>query len=342
MSRPSSAALPLVVILFLAACQASGPSSSTPSVVPSAASPEATPEPSAGAYHGADAVVSMAAGPRGVAWAAGSVWVASTLGDVIQRVDPTTSEVVAMVAAVRPVTLVTVGDELWASVLNADPSADDELVRIDPTTNAINLRATVPVHHNIAVGGGAIWVQDVTGTLRRLDPAGGEVTEVATVGIGPVALAATDEAVYGIRGGGQVWRLPLGGAAIVEADLGVDVPGRSRVAATTAGVIVAVPGQVLALDPDGLAIQAQLSLPGMSLVNDLWVTDTDAWLSANVVSDELGLDGGSVLRLDPATLEIREVYQLGPESSGVVVAAGSVWAVDQSDDVLLRFPLSGG
>jgi hypothetical protein len=104
---------------------------------------------------------------------------------------------------------------------------------------------------------------------------------------------------------------------------------------------VAVPRTVLALDPEDLSVRASLSLPAMELVNDLWVDDTDVWLSANVTDPALGLDGGSILRLDRATAEVRATFRLGPESSGVVVADGALWAVDQADGVLARFALPG-
>jgi hypothetical protein len=39
------------------------------------------------------------------------------------------------------------------------------------------------------------------------------------------------------------------------------------------------------------------------------------------------------------TLEIRRTLPLGEESSGVVVAEGSVWGVDQALDQLARYPV---
>jgi streptogramin lyase len=335
-ARPVRALAPLIVIALTGCAQ--GSASATPKgSVPATAT--ASPAPTPGAYGGATAVIPMAGGPRGVAWAGGAIWVASGLGNLLQRVDPATNEVVAEIdVGLRPITLVTVGDELWVSVLNGDDVTDDELVRIDTATNEATSRVLVPVHHNIAVGGGLIWVQDTNGQLRSVDPATGVVTDVVATGIGPVALAASEDAVYGIRSTGAAWRWPIGGGGLGEGQLGTLVPGRSRVAANDAGVWVAVPGKVLALDPASLAIRSELSLPKMSLVNDLWLDGTSIWLSANVSSEELGLRGGSVLQLDPDTLEIRGTWRLGPESSGVVVADGSIWAVDQADNLLARYP----
>lgn len=331
----------MLIALPLAACQpvsgspepSAGPSVE-PSVEPSAATSSAEP------YAGAEALVSVAAGPRGVAEYAGSIWVACTRGGLIQRVDPRTNAITAEIrAGERPVTLVTAGGALWASVLNGEPSSDDTVVRLDAETNAVDLKVAVPVFHNIAAGAGAVWVVDSLGVLRRVDAATGQLTEAVAAGADTVGLAADDNAVWGIRGNGVVWRYPTSAGELVEADLGVTVPGRSRAAIGPEGLVVAVPGTVLVLDPDRLVRLTELALPGMTLVNDLFETDTDVWLSANLKDLALELDGGAVLRLDPVTLEIRDVYHLGPESSGVVVAGGYVWAVDQQDDRLARFSL---
>jgi len=344
---PQRRAIALIasVTLFVAGCQSGTPGSGTPPPTPgpSAAdveTPAPSPEPTVTPYAGAGAVIPLAAGPRGVAVADGAIWVASTIGDRLQRVDPATNQVVAEInVGARPVTLVTVDGRLWVSVLNGDPSSDDEVVRIDTHTNTVDLRVTVPVHHNIAASTGAIWVLAPEGELQRVDVAAGTAAVTVAAGSLPVALTANQSAVFGLRSQGIVWRWPIGGGSLLEAELGASVPGRSRVAANAVGLWVAVPGRVVLMDPASLEIRAELSLPEMTLVNDLFVTDADVWLSANLTQPALGLDGGSVLRLDPMTLEIRATFPLGPESSGVAIADGSVWAVDQSDDVLARYPL---
>lgn len=323
------------------------PPTSLPAPSPTAASPSATPSatlspsPTLTPYDGAEALIEMAPGPRGVAIADGSVWVASTIGGTIQRVDPAANDIVAEIdAGRRPVTLVTIDGELWASVLNGESAGDDEVVRIDTANNAVDIEAQTPVHHNIATGSGAVWAIDMLGTLSAVDASSGQVNESFETGLGPVGIAADDSAVWGIRGDRTVWRYDIHGGALEEADLDVPVPGRSRIAVANDLLWIAVPGSVLALDAESLAVQETLQVQGMSLINDLLVTDVDVWLSANVISEDLVLDGGSVLRIDPATVEIVDTFRLGPESSGVAVADGSLWAVDQADDLLARFPLA--
>ena len=325
------------VVLILSACAPLAQSSTADSA-------EASPSASAGSpYGGATAVIDVASGPRGVAFAAGSVWVASTIGGVVQRVDPATNAVIAEIQVERPVTLVTLDGELWASVLNGDPSSDDEVVRIDTAADTVAERIAVPVFHNIAAGAVAIWTVDGVGELRRIDPRTGDVMSFGSAGGITIGIAANDEAVWGIREDGAAWRIPASGGPLVEASLGVAVPGRSRVAVgsgTGGKVWVAVPGTVLALDPTDLTVVTSTPLAGMELVNDLWVSETDVWLSANVTDAGLGLDGGSVLQLDPESGEVGAAFRLGPESSGVLAEADSLWAVDQADDRLVRFQLT--
>ena len=332
------------ICILLSACKPGSPPPATPSTAPDSNQPVTSGppvSPSVAPYAGATDLIPVGAGPRGVAYHAGSIWVASTIADLIQRVDPLTNTVSAEVhPGQRPVTLVTIGGALWASVLNGDASDDDELVQIDAGTNTVEMRIKIPVFHNIAAGAGFIWVVDGLGQLRRVDPLTGAVTKVADAGPNTVAIAADETAVWGIRGDEVVWRLPVSGGEFAETPLGLAVPGRSRVAVGAGAVWVAVPGSVQALEPASLDALAHLELPGMELVNDLYVTEADVWLSANVTDAALGLDGGSVLRLDPATLEVLATYRLGPESSGVVPAEGSLWAVDQRDNTLARFPLA--
>jgi streptogramin lyase len=332
MPRPLHPLAPLAVAVALFGCQAG--SSPSPSVT------EVSPVSMPGPYAGAEAIISVALGPRGLAISDGSIWVASTRGNLVQRVDPASNEVTAEIqAGQRPVTPVTIDGSLWVSVLNGEASSDDELVRIDPATDAVDLRVTVPVFHNVAAGAGAIWVVDGVGQLRRVDAASGELSEAIAAGANTVGLAADDIAVWGIRGDRMVWRYPATGGELLEAELGAAVPGRSRVAVGAGAVWVAVPGTLRAFDPQGLDLIAELAMPGMEMVNDLFVRPTDVWLSANVTDPALGLDGGSVLRIDPGSLEVLEVFRLGPESSGVMVGDGSLWAVDQQDHQLARFPL---
>lgn len=319
--------------------RASTPAPPSASPAPAAATPTTRPE-----YSDASATLRVAAGPRGVAALDGSVWVAAALGNVLQRIDPATNEVSAEIRLQLPVTLVTLDGQLWASVLNAvDPEEDDELVRIDTASNQVAQRITVPVFHNIAAGAGALWAVDKGGTLRRVDPKTGKVSIAGSVGTGTVSIAAAADAIFGIRGDGMAWRLPVGGGELREIELGVPVPGRSRVTVregSNTAVWVGVPGTILALDPRTLEVRATRSISGMELVNDLWATADEVWLSANVVDATLGLDGGSVLRLDPETGEIRATFRLGPESSGGVVLDDSLWAVDQRQNLLARYPLA--
>ena len=158
-----------MVLLILASCSVG--TAPSPSATTVYQSPSPIPSPTIGPYAGAEAVIPVARQPRGVAYAAGAIWVASAVGGVVQRVDPSRNAVVAELdVGARPITLVNLGEQLWVSVLNADPESDDELVRIDTDANSDASHVVVPVRHNIAAGGGLLWVQDLNGNLRSVDP----------------------------------------------------------------------------------------------------------------------------------------------------------------------------
>ncbi len=329
-----SVRLVLPLALVLAACAADAPAAGTPA--PSASS-TALPSPVPPEdYAAASELIEVGEQPRGVAALDGSIWVANGRGASIMRVDAATNDVVAEIETrPRPITLVAAGGSLWASVLDGDRTDDDRILRIDPATNEVTAHVEVPVFHNIATDGESIWAVDGAGTLRRLSVASATVLGDTTVGAGTVGLGAEDGVVWGIREDGVAWRLGTDGE-LLEFELGVAVPGRSRVAVGGERVWIAVPGTILVLDAlDGHPL-GEIELAGMSLVNDLVVAGDEVWLSANVSDAELGLSGGSALLIDPWELRIVESYRLGPESSGIAVLDGSVWVVDQRDDLLVR------
>lgn len=326
--------LVLPLALVLAACAADAPAAGTPT--PSASSTAVpTPVPPED-YAAASELIEVGEQPRGVAALDGSIWVANGRGASIMRVDAATNEVVAQIETrPRPITLVTAGGSLWASVLDGDRTDDDRILRIDPATNEVTAHVEVPVFHNIATDGESIWAVDGAGTLHRLSVASASVLGETTVGAGTVGLGAEDGVVWGIREDGVAWRLGTDGE-LMEFELGVAVPGRSRVAVGGERVWIAVPGRIMVLDAlDGHPL-GEIELPGMSLVNDLLVAGGEVWLSANVNDTERGLSGGSALLIDPWEVRIVESYRLGPESSGIAALDGSVWVVDQRDDVLVR------
>ena len=146
----------------------------------------------------------------GIAVGARSIWVASSVDDVVLRVDARSGRL-----TVPPIKLADVPGRRSAgpsaasfgagSVWIAD-ALSNQVTRIDPRTNAVV--ATIPVGirpTRIAVGAGGVWVLNAgSGTVSRIDSATNRV--VATI---PVGHTLTGIAV----GFGRVWLSAAGGRA---------------------------------------------------------------------------------------------------------------------------------
>jgi virginiamycin B lyase len=124
----------------------------------------------------------------------GSIWVSSTAGNLVSRVDPGAHRVTASIAVGRAPRFLTCSENaIWT--LN---QGDGTVSRIDPTTNRVV--ATIEVGPggpggDIAFGGGFVWVTAVDIPLTQIDPTTNKVV-VQFVGPGGDALRV---------GHGSIW-----------------------------------------------------------------------------------------------------------------------------------------
>jgi virginiamycin B lyase len=153
------------------------------------------------------ATVPVGRSATGLAIAAGSVWVASSLDDTVTRIDQASNRVLATVPVGRePTALATAGGAVWVAL-----PAREGLGRIDQAGNRVRF---VPVPRccagALAAGEDALWaIWD--GTLVRLDPETGRA-------LARVTLPRT-EAVYPYQvavAGGAVWVASAGTGAVVR------------------------------------------------------------------------------------------------------------------------------
>ena len=119
-------------------------------------------------------------GPKQLAVADGSVWVACSGGRTIVRIDATTNDITAQIPdAGGPANLVVGEGAVWVW-------SDGQLLRVDPRLNAIVARidgtAAGPAA-GLAVGGGFVWVAVPEG-IGRVDPATDRIDGV--IPLGPV------------------------------------------------------------------------------------------------------------------------------------------------------------
>ena len=122
---------------------------------------------------------------------ADSVWVASASGDLV-RVDRASLAITAIPGAVG-IALASSPDAVWLG-------AATEVIRVDPTTNSVTLRAPVPNRSadlGIAIVGDAVWVA-TRAEIIRLNATDGTVT--ARIGGDASRLAVGAGFLWALRG----------------------------------------------------------------------------------------------------------------------------------------------
>jgi virginiamycin B lyase len=136
----------------------------------------------------------------------GSVWVASSTSDSVDRVDPSTGKVIDTIA-VGPSPRFLVAGEGGVWVLN---QGDGTVTHIDPSTN--DVKATIVAQSSgdggcIAAGLGAVWTTIPGAPLTRIDPTMDEVTE-QFIGQGGDCLSVADGSLWlSNHDFGNVWRI---------------------------------------------------------------------------------------------------------------------------------------
>ena len=112
----------------------------------------------------------------GIAYGAGSLWVASHEENEVVRVDPANGRVLARIRVRLPVWLAFGDGSLWTT------SDVDGVERIDPKTNTVAAFARVPEPiDEVRVGGGFAWATNAPkGVVYKIDPSGQVAATYAT------------------------------------------------------------------------------------------------------------------------------------------------------------------
>ncbi|MEU6142140.1 BTAD domain-containing putative transcriptional regulator [Streptomyces sp. NPDC047081] len=261
---------------------------------------------------GGGPAVPVGQSPDGLAWGAGSVWVANSGDDSVSRIDPDTRAVQLIPVGAGPVAVAVSGDDVWVansgdgtvSRINASvnrvvdtvrvgnlPSAigagrggvwvalsgDNAVRRIDPESGRMGRAVAVGrAPAGIGVGERTVWVANsLDGTVTPVDVATGQAGSPETVGTGPRSVAVTEDAVWVANGMSlTVSRIDLHNGAVTSHEVG-DGP------------------RTVAAGPDGV-----------------WVSNEyDA----------------TVVRLDPRNAQPLRTVRTGSAPRGLALAGGKVW-----------------
>jgi hypothetical protein len=109
-----------------------------------------------------------------IAFGHGSVWIGDTAAATVTRYDPETLSPEPPIEVPQGVDAIVIGDRVW--VLS---QSTDVLTPIDPSSGQPG--TSVPVGEDptgLTTGGGAVWVGDEDGMIRRVDENTREVTEI--------------------------------------------------------------------------------------------------------------------------------------------------------------------
>lgn len=239
------------------------------------------------------------------------VWLGDYDANLVYRVDPVSLAVVAKIpVAANPDGAGTTVDAVWIA-----QHRGGSVTRIDPATNAI---VTIMIGnpgpggpHEIGLGAGSVWVSagsSVTdsgsgGAVVRIDPTTNKV--VATIAIPANASAC-------------------GGFAISEEAVWMSSCFDQSV--------------LVRIDPSTNKVVATIDLGGYG--GNPVLIDGVLWIT--VKKTDGGADPARLVRIDPATNTIERVISLGDSYTGerLLVAFGSVWTTDWSNDQVLRIPLA--
>jgi YVTN family beta-propeller protein len=182
------------------------------------------------------ASVPLNSAPNAVASGAGSIWIAISSRNLVERINPTTNQPQqTVVTPGGPAAIAVGGGFVWVAealagtVVQIDPSAnggqrvatipvgngptgiaygsggvwvansvDNTVVRIDPRTDATSAPIGVDAGADaVAAGDGAVWVtSQSTGVLSKIDPVARSVSQTTNVGNQPVAVATGPGAVW--------------------------------------------------------------------------------------------------------------------------------------------------
>jgi len=231
------------------------------------------------------------------------VWVTDWDAAALYRLDPATVKVVAVIdAGLAPKGVLATATAVWVAGTH-----DGKVLRVDPATNKIAATVAVgPVGNSgpnwLASGLGSIWVSiPNNGTVARIDPLTNKVQ--ATIAIPPTAT-------------------PCGGFAIIP-NIVWSMPCDSAQTMTR-------------IDPATNLAVTTTPLPGQG--NNPAVIGGVPW-----VSTYRDTGPGTLGRISATTNAVDLELTPGPTFGGggdMVVAAGSVWAIDNGNGRVLRLPLA--
>jgi virginiamycin B lyase len=266
------------------------------------------------------AVIETGGAPHAPDWqvvAFGSVWVSNEPRGLVQRIDPKTDRIVDAIRVDVPCSGLAAG---FGSVWVPD-CGSPSIVRIDARTDRVideiptSLAARdTEGEGSIVAGAGGVWFLSDPFTLSRLDPATGEVEDVADVPGGSYTLAVGFGSIWTVSGpSGTVTRVDPSGDIRASIDVG---PSPRFIAAGEGAVWVIDQG-------DGTVARIDPATNAMTPI-DAASPGEGGCITTGLGSVWLTVPGEPLTRIDPNENVVAEQF-LGKGGDCLSVGYGSVW-----------------
>ncbi|HEY4609147.1 MAG TPA: hypothetical protein VIH06_08080 [Ilumatobacteraceae bacterium] len=266
----------------------------------------------------------------GIAASADSVWAISFDAGKLVRIDPSTNQVTKSVPIPRAASVLSNDGDLWVARYGSG-STGGGVDRLDATSAAQLASITGgDVCCDLTFGDNLLWLLDVGGTVRSVDPSTNTIGPEFPVSVDP---NAHSNVVYG---GGYLWassdttalhRIDRQTGETVDFDVGGGVPFVER----DGLVWGASPTGVWAVDAATGAVEHRIDLLRSIEVISLEVGTSTIWVGVR----RPGF-AGEVRHVDISTGEVLDKFVDVDIPARIVLAFDSVWVTDSSSSNVFR------
>ena len=278
------------------------------------------PANSVGSVDSADGLsdsVRVGLSPDGLAFGAGSLWVANRTDGTVSRINPDTRAVVQTIkVGALPNEVTVTGNDVWVANFG------------DGTVTRINAKTSTPVDRvpvgnqpvAIAAGPSGVWVANRgDDTIQRIDPTSGRADKAVGVGDSPSGIAVDASAI---------WVCSDTQGTVSEFDPVTMQPGTS--------IFVGGGPRGIALTRDDVWVASQLSQSVTRVNRSTDAVQTivvgDGPHSVQVAGSGVWVSNeydGTISLIDPSSNEVRR-WSLGVSPRGLTEVGGKIWVASGS------------
>ena len=258
-----------------------------------------------------------------------AVWALTTLDTLVSQIDYETNQAAAPIEAGNTLQSIAVGyGSAWVV------GDGEDLIRIDPATNAVSAIIRVPLQefknlNGVSAGAGAIWVSSLSdGSVSRIDPETEQVeVKIAVPWAGQIV--ATENAIWVTN---QIDPLltridPASNQVSAVIELECNLYGIDASDTAVWATCMSEP-TLFRIDPATNRVVARFAVGTNPSPKDVALGPSTVWVTAR--------RGGILMQIDPATNQVVAVYQLGQNTYDLAAHEDEVWVSVQGEGAIWR------